>query len=71
MENYISTGLGYKIKQLSNIAFSQYEPMVRQVEQGKINDISEIERLLDGLFDFCYSPKILLLYKRIFMENYQ
>ena len=63
-----TTGIGAELKRLSTMAFSQYEPVVFQIEQGKISDINEIERLLDGIFDFCYDPKMLSLYKRVLKQ---
>jgi hypothetical protein len=54
-----------ELERLSNSAILQYEPFVRQIESGKISDIMEIERLLDGMLDFCHNKKMLVLYKRV------
>ena len=68
MTKSTATHIGNELNRLSNTAILQYEPFVIQIELGKINDIVEIERLLDGMFDFCYDKRMLALYKRVLRQ---
>jgi len=65
MPETTSANLGADLKRLSDMAILHYEPFIKQIESEKISDITEIERLLDGMFDFCYDKKMLVLYKRV------
>jgi hypothetical protein len=42
-----------------------YAEAVDAVIEGPFRDSQSIERLLDGLLDFCFDPAILLLYKKL------
>ncbi|PKL75690.1 MAG: hypothetical protein CVV27_14055 [Candidatus Melainabacteria bacterium HGW-Melainabacteria-1] len=42
-----------------------YTPEVEALIQAKIRDPHHIERLLDGILDFCFDPAMLSLFKRL------
>jgi hypothetical protein len=51
--------------QLARQAEQQYVPEVEDVLRTQCRDPNRIERLLDGILDFCFDPAILRLYKRL------
>lgn len=46
-------------------AYPIYELLVKNILRNKSKNIQEIERLLDGLLDFCFDEKFLLLYRKV------
>ncbi|MDD3860668.1 MAG: hypothetical protein PHW83_10745 [Bacteroidales bacterium] len=51
--------------QLAIQAYSAYLPLVDDIIKSKQTDLMQIERTLDGLLDFCFDPKMLMLYRRL------
>ena len=51
--------------QLAHQAEQQYEPEVEDILRIQCRDTNRIERLLDGILDFCFDPAMLRLYKKL------
>ena len=51
--------------QLAHQAEQQYVPEVEDVLRTQCRDTNRIERLLDGILDFCFDPAMLQLYKKL------
>jgi hypothetical protein len=51
--------------QLAHQAEQQYKPEVEHVLRTQCRDTNRIERLLDGILDFCFDPAMLQLYKKL------
>ena len=51
--------------QLAHQAEQQYAPEVEDVLLTQCRDPNRIERLLDGILDFCFDPAMLRLYKKL------
>ena len=51
--------------QLAHQAEQQYAPEVEDVLRTQCRDPRRIERLLDGILDFCFDPAMLCLYKKL------
>ena len=51
--------------QLARQAEKQYALEVEDILQTQCRDPRQIERLLDGLLDFCFDPAMLCLYKKL------
>jgi hypothetical protein len=51
--------------QLAHQAEQHYVPEVEDVLRTQCRDPHRIERLLDGILDFCFDPAMLRLYKRL------
>jgi hypothetical protein len=54
-----------QIQRLQQQAYIVYEPEVERILAHQITDNDTIQRLLDGLLDFCGDKQILLLYKKL------
>jgi hypothetical protein len=50
---------------LTKQAREQYVPLVYNIIDNNLKDDNEIQRILDGVLDFCYDEKMLLLYRRL------
>ena len=50
---------------LAKDAYQVYEPKVESLIANKTKNKNEIERLLDGLLDFCFNDDILTLYRKV------
>lgn len=50
---------------LARRAVAEYAPVVESILNDRSRDVRRIERTLDGLLDFCFDPKALLLYKKL------
>jgi len=57
--------LAKRIRDLSNVAAVEYGAVVENIIRSGCRDANEIEHTLDGLFDFCFDAKVLLLYKKL------
>ena len=57
--------------QLARQAEKQYAPEVEHILKTQCCDPRQIERLLDGLLDFCFDPAILYLYKKLCRYYYE
>lgn len=51
--------------QLARQAEKQYALEVEDVLRTRCRDPRRIERLLDGMLDFCFDPAMLCLYKKL------
>ena len=51
--------------QLAHQAEKQYALEVEDILKTQCRDPRQIERLLDGLLDFCFDPAMLYLYKKL------
>ena len=51
--------------QLAHQAEQRYAPEVEYVLRTQCRDPHRIERLLDGILDFCFDPAMLRLYKKL------
>ncbi len=58
-------GIAKSLKLLSKKAVAQYDPLVRAVIQAQSQDQSYIERLFDGMLDFCFDEDMLQTYKKL------
>lgn len=58
------------LKGLSQQAVSEYSPLVDDVVQNSPHDVRQIERLLDGMLDFCHDSKMLVLFKKLCRHYY-
>ena len=59
------------INKITQDAFEIYEVQVDNIYRNKIKDENEIEKVIEGLLDFCHDDKILLLFKRICRYYYK
>ena len=50
---------------LTKQAREQYAPLVYNIIDNNLKDDNEIQRILDGILDFCYDEKMLLLYRKL------
>lgn len=50
---------------LSRKAESFYTEQIKTIIEGRIIDCKHIEKILDGLLDFCFDPEILRLFKKL------
>jgi hypothetical protein len=50
---------------LARQAEQHYGPEVKDVLRTQCRDANRIERLLDGILDFCFDPAMLQLYKKL------
>jgi hypothetical protein len=53
------------MQKLAASAVKEYTPDVDYLISSNITDFNEIERTLDGLLDFCFDEKMLLLFKKL------
>jgi len=53
------------MKQLRDNAFSQYSVIVDQVVNNQITDEQTLERIMDGLSDFCDESRFIALYRNL------
>jgi hypothetical protein len=51
--------------ELAHQAGQQYVPEVEDVLRTQCRDPNRIERLLDGILDFCFDPAMLRLYRKL------
>lgn len=59
------SGLLSDVQRLARQAYAEYSPEVDSVIHEQSGDPKRIERLLDGILDFCFDPEMLRLYKRL------
>ena len=57
--------LAQATQSLARRAEQEYAPIVEAILCDGCRDIRHIEQTLDGLLDFCFDPKVLLLYKKL------
>lgn len=54
-----------KMIELSEMAVFQYRPIVECILCEEITDVMEIERIMDGMLDFCQFDNMLSLFKEL------
>lgn len=57
--------LAIQIQALNQQAYVSYKPEVERLITYRVRDEKTIQRLLDGLLDFCGDEKVLSLYKKL------
>ena len=57
--------LASAVVNLARRAVAEYAPVVDALVENPSPDVSDIERMLDGLLDFCFDPEVLRLFKRL------
>jgi hypothetical protein len=62
--------LAASLVSLTQQAVAEYAPLVETIVSERSQDVQHIERLLDGLLDFCFEPAALLLYKKLCRHYY-
>ena len=58
-------GLAEQINAIRDRAFSEYTHAVSMVVTGRITDAKTIERIADGLSDFCDEERFIELYRQL------
>ena len=58
-------GLLSGAQRLARQAYAEYSSEVDSVINEQSSDPKRIERLLDGILDFCFDPEMLHLYKKL------
>ncbi len=53
------------MQNLTHQAVQQYTPLVEALILSKTKDEYNIQHLLDGILDFCFDDKMLLLFKKL------
>jgi hypothetical protein len=53
------------VRDLQEQASQQYRPVVDQILRTGSRDAAHIERILDGLLDFCGHEPVLVLYRQL------
>ena len=59
------SGLLSDVQRLARQAHAEYSPEVDAVIQEQSRNPERIERLFDGILDFCFDPQMLRLYKKL------
>jgi len=55
----------YALNRLRDSAFAQYTTLVDSVLRNEITDQRQLERIMDGLLDFCDEERFLQIYKKL------
>jgi len=58
-------GLLSGVQRLAHQAHAEYSPEVDAVIHEQLRNPQWIERLLDGILDFCFDPEMVRLYKKL------
>lgn len=53
------------LNRLRDSAFAQYSTLVDSVLRNEITDQRQLERIMDGLLDFCDEERFLQIYKKL------
>ena len=64
-ENKAIISLAKRIQTLSEKAVIEYGREVERIVKTNCRVKHEIERTLDGMLDFCFSPKMMTLYRKL------
>ena len=62
--------LALQINDLRNRAYRQYSALVQQVLSDQISDKESIEKILDGLLDFCDEERFIDIYRQLCRHIY-
>ena len=57
--------LAKNARKLARVAVQQYSAEVEAILKAQLRDSIRIERCLDGMLDFCFDDKVLVLYKKL------
>jgi len=52
------------LNQLRNQAYRHYSSLISLVLRDEISSEQQVERIMDGLLDFCDEPRFLKMYKK-------
>ena len=58
-------GIAEGINKLRDTAYSHYSSLVEQVLRDRITDEQQLERIMDGLCDFCDEIRFIELYRLV------
>ena len=61
----VIAGFVNALRNINEIAATEYRVLVEDVISGRITEESKIEKVMDGLLNFCDSPECLELFKRL------
>lgn len=59
-----------QIKHLRDQAYKQYSSLVQQTLREQITDIQSIEKIMDGLLDFCDEERFIEIYRQLCRHVY-
>ena len=62
--------LADRLRSLRDEAFTQYSRLVEQVLNDRITDKCELERIMDGLLDFCDEERFIEIYRKLCRHIY-
>jgi len=62
--------LADRLRSLRDEAFTQYSRLVEQVLNDRITDNRELERIMDGLLDFCDEERFIEIYRKLCRHIY-
>lgn len=62
--------LADRLRSLRDEAFTQYSRLVEQVLNDRITDKRELERIMDGLLDFCDEERFIEIYRKLCRHIY-
>lgn len=62
--------LADRLRSLRDEAFTQYSRLVEQVLNDRITDKREMERIMDGLLDFCDEERFIEIYRKLCRHIY-
>lgn len=57
--------IALQIKNLRDRAYQQYSDLVKQILSGQISDMQSIEKIMDGLLDFCDEERFIDIYRQL------
>ena len=58
------------LRMLQDRAFNQYSSLVGQVISGQITDKQDIEKIMDGILDFCDEDRFINIYRQLCRHIY-
>lgn len=62
--------LANRLRSLRDEAFTQYSRLVEQVLNDRITDKRDLERIMDGLLDFCDEERFIEIYRKLCRHIY-
>lgn len=62
--------LASQIRHLRDQAFQQYSALVQMVLREQISDTQSIEKIMDGLLDFCDEKRFIGIYRQLCRHVY-
>ena len=58
------------LNQLRNQAYRHYSSLISLILRNEISSEHQLERIMDGLLDFCDEPRFLEMYKKLCRHIY-